>query len=392
MSKCVVACSGGPDSMALLDILNQKKKEIVVAHVNYDHRDTAFRDEKIVRDYCLKNHLEFRVCYPKHEAGNFQAWARDVRYAFFEEVAKEFDCQDIYVAHQMDDVIETYIFQKNRGMICEYYGLKDVSYRHGFYFRRPLLKYTKSELEQYCKDHHVDFGIDESNLTNHYTRNQIRHSLIDHLSKSEKLVYIQKIELENVQLFQQNEYIRSFLKDWDQSVSALMDQSLNWLILDYYLYGYIRHHFSKKYMLDLLKQVRSSCLIEIEDYYLESHLGKLKIQKKKEPVYVSIPLLKYQAYQDFILCDSGSKMESMYVRKSDFPLIVRNVKAGDKIKMRFGDKSLSRFFVDRKISKVDRLHYLVVENASGDIIFVPGLGCDVNHYNNMPNLCFRLCF
>lgn len=52
MSKCVVACSGGPDSMALLDQLNKQGKDIVVAHVNYKHRDTADRDENIVKDYC----------------------------------------------------------------------------------------------------------------------------------------------------------------------------------------------------------------------------------------------------------------------------------------------------------------------------------------------------
>ena len=54
MSKCVVACSGGPDSMALLDQLNKQGKDIVVAHVNYKHRDTADRDENIVKDYCKK--------------------------------------------------------------------------------------------------------------------------------------------------------------------------------------------------------------------------------------------------------------------------------------------------------------------------------------------------
>ena len=74
MSKCVVACSGGPDSMALLDQLNKQGKDIVVAHVNYKHRDTADRDEKIVKEYCKKYDIPVRVLYPVHEKGNFQAW------------------------------------------------------------------------------------------------------------------------------------------------------------------------------------------------------------------------------------------------------------------------------------------------------------------------------
>ena len=63
MSKCVVACSGGPDSMALLDQLNKQGKDIVVAHVNYKHRDTADRDEKIVKEYCKKYDIPVRRAF-----------------------------------------------------------------------------------------------------------------------------------------------------------------------------------------------------------------------------------------------------------------------------------------------------------------------------------------
>ena len=66
--------------MALLDQLNKQGKDIVVAHVNYKHRDTADRDEKIVKEYCKKYDIPVRVLYPVHEKGNFQAWARDVRF------------------------------------------------------------------------------------------------------------------------------------------------------------------------------------------------------------------------------------------------------------------------------------------------------------------------
>ena len=186
MLKCVVACSGGPDSMALLDQLNKQGRDIVVAHVNYKHRDTADRDENIVKEYCQKYGIPVRVCYPIHEKGNFQAWARDVRYAFFEEVADEFDTKLLYVAHQMDDVIETYFFQKKRNMICDYYGLKQESSRHGYKIIRPLLSYTKAELQMYCVENGVSFGIDESNLTNHYTRNVIRHTQIEKMSRKDR--------------------------------------------------------------------------------------------------------------------------------------------------------------------------------------------------------------
>mgnify|MGYP002237851249 CR=1 FL=1 len=81
--RVIVACSGGPDSMALLDICRQKGYEIAVAHVNYKKRETANRDEKIVRQYCENYGIPCFVDEPTWDhVGNFQAWARDVRYDF----------------------------------------------------------------------------------------------------------------------------------------------------------------------------------------------------------------------------------------------------------------------------------------------------------------------
>jgi tRNA(Ile)-lysidine synthase len=74
------------------------------------------------------------------------------------------------------------------------------------------------------------------------------------------------------------------------------------------------------------------------------------------------------------------------VTEKDFPICIRNVKPGDKIEMRFGTKSLSRFFIDRKINRIDRKHWLVMENQAGKVIFVPGLGCDVEHFSVKANL------
>ena len=337
MSKCVVACSGGPDSMALLDQLNKQGKDIVVAHVNYKHRDTADRDENIVKEYCRKYDIPVRVCYPVHEKGNFQAWARDVRYAFFEEVADAFDAKILYVAHQMDDVIETYLFQKNRNMICDWYGLKEKSVRHGYQIVRPLLNFTKSELQQYCNDNGVSFGIDESNLTNHYTRNVIRHTQIEKMDRNEKEEWILKIQNENDFWQIKRAGIEDFLKNWNGNVDSLLNQEDAWLYLDTFLFQALSHHFSRKYMEELCVQLKGNVLIEIENHLLESH-----------------------------------------------------VKVNDVISMRFGNKNVHRFFVDRKICKIYRKYWLVVENNAGKVIFVPGLGCDVEHYSQNQQFYFKM--
>lgn len=390
MSKCVVACSGGPDSMALLDQLNKQGKDIVVAHVNYKHRDTADRDENIVKDYCEKYDIPVRVCYPVHEKGNFQAWARDVRYAFFEEVADAFDAKILYVAHQMDDAIETYLFQKNRNMICDWYGLKEKSIRHGYQIIRPLLNFTKSELQQYCNENGVFFGIDESNLTNHYTRNVIRHTQIEKMSRDEKEAWILKIQNENEVWQTKRKVIEEFFKDWNKDVDSLLDQEDAWLYLDTFLFHSLHHHFSKKYMEELCVQLKRNVLIEIENYLLERHGGKLYFMSSPKDVYYKLDELEFKDYADFVIKNEGKTIEMFSVDASDFPLVIRRVRVNDTIQMRFGNKNVHRFFVDRKISKIYRKYWLVVENNVGNVIFVPGLGCDVGHYSQNQQFYFKI--
>lgn len=390
MSKCVVACSGGPDSMALLDQLNKQGKDIVVAHVNYKHRDTADRDENIVKDYCEKYDIPVRVCYPVHEKGNFQAWARDVRYAFFEEVADAFDAKILYVAHQMDDVIETYLFQKNRNMICDWYGLKEKSIRQGYQIIRPLLNFTKSELQQYCNENGVSFGIDESNLTNHYTRNVIRHTQIEKMSRDEKEAWILKIQNENEVWQIKRKVIEEFFKDWNKDVDSLLDQEDAWLYLDTFLFHSLHHHFSKKYMEELCVQLKGNVLIEIENFLLERHGGKLYFMPRPKDVYYKLDELEFKDYADFVIKNEGKTIEMFSVDASDFPLVIRRVRANDTIQMRFGNKNVHRFFVDRKISKIYRKYWLVVENNVGNVIFVPGLGCDVGHYSQNQQFYFKI--
>ena len=390
MLKCVVACSGGPDSMALLDQLNKQGRDIVVAHVNYKHRDPADRDENIVKEYCQKYGIPVRVCYPIHEKGNFQAWARDVRYAFFEEVADEFDTKLLYVAHQMDDVIETYFFQKKRNMICDYYGLKQESSRHGYKIIRPLLSYTKAELQMYCVENGVSFGIDESNLTNHYTRNVIRHTQIEKMSRKEKEEWILKIEEENAVWKKQRNQINLFLKGWNYDIQLLLNQENAWLYLDSFLFNTLHHHFSRKYMEELCIQLKSNVLIEIENYLLERHNNKLYFLPKPKDVNYKLNALKIGEYEDFTILSQGNRIEGFSVEASDFPLIIRRVRANDSIKMRFGNKNVHRFFVDRKISKIQRKYWLVVENKLGHVIFVPGLGCDVEHYSQNEQFYFKI--
>ncbi|MBP5279662.1 MAG: tRNA(Ile)-lysidine synthetase, partial [Erysipelotrichaceae bacterium] len=77
--RYLIAVSGGPDSMALLDMCLKQDVYLEVAHMNYHHRDTADRDEKIVRNYCRKNKIKFHKAdyNDDQRKGNFQNNARN---------------------------------------------------------------------------------------------------------------------------------------------------------------------------------------------------------------------------------------------------------------------------------------------------------------------------
>ena len=386
MKKIIVAVSGGPDSMALLDTLVKTGKYyIVVAHVNYQKRETAYRDEKIVKAYCETHHLIVRTKYPEyHHDENFQAWARDVRYDFFVRLGQEYGINDLYVAHHKDDAIETYIFQKQRGMLCDYYGMKEESMYQSMRVHRPLLSYTKKQLQMYCDSHHIEYGIDESNLSNDYTRNKIRHSMIDGMTDSEKNQLLLEAKNRNEELKKEREKIKEFFHVWDSNANTLLNQS--WMYLEYYLYNHIHKHYSRKYCQSLMEQLNSSCLIDLESHYLERFIDTIYLVEKEEKINIELNYLEYKEYPNFILGENGKVIEGLSLKEDDFPIRIRTVQDGDSILLRYGKKNVHRFFVDRKIPRYQRLSWIVIENRQKEVIFVPGIGCDVYHFSVKPNL------
>ena len=82
----VIAVSGGPDSMALLDMAFTQKVHCIVSHINYHKRESADRDMMIVKDYCTQNQIPVYVFDAPKETGNFQDYARRFRYEKFKAV------------------------------------------------------------------------------------------------------------------------------------------------------------------------------------------------------------------------------------------------------------------------------------------------------------------
>lgn len=390
----IIGVSGGPDSMALLDMCRLDGLHIIVAHMNYQQRNTADRDMEIVRQYCenygisFVNRMQNKVC-----AGNFQAFAREARYAFYKEVLQQYHGDAVLLAHHLDDHIETYLMQKQRASIGEYLGIREETYIMGCLIIRPLLRYTKKELETYCAEHAILYGIDESNLSDHYTRNRIRHSYIDHMDEIEKLKLCKEIHSENHKLIELRKDCSAFLKTWDGSIQALhkLDSFFLNQVLIQFIYEQCGCHTTMQEIHTISQFIINKAKNWTRDiktkYDIYNEYGKLCIDIKDDVFYeYKLYTLEYLKTPYFEVTHMGSTTEALTVTKEDYPITVRNVRNGDWIQMRFGTKKVNRWFIDRKIPKKDRKRWPVVVNAQGIIILVPKIGCDIAHFSNNPSL------
>ena len=189
----VIGVSGGPDSMALLNLLmklNENKKidaRLVVAHINHGIREEAEEETKFVENFCQKNNIP---CYIKREkveelakkqkVGTEEA-GRKLRYSFFEEVLEKEKASKIATAHNANDNAETILMNLMRGSGTS--GLKGIEIKRDNKYIRPILKATRREIEEYCDAMNLQPKIDKTNKENIYTRNKIRNELIPFIEK-----------------------------------------------------------------------------------------------------------------------------------------------------------------------------------------------------------------
>ena len=182
--------SGGPDSITLLSVLLQLKKEynlsLIVAHVNHMIRENAIKDEEYVKKFCEKNQIQYFIKREnvleksKREKKGLEECGREVRYNFFEKVLKETNSHKIAIAHNLNDNVETIIMNVIRGSGLS--GMKGIEAKRGIYIR-PLIEITREEIEKYCEEQKLSPRHDESNDDNTYTRNKIRNIVLPYLKE-----------------------------------------------------------------------------------------------------------------------------------------------------------------------------------------------------------------
>ena len=367
--KYVVACSFGPDSMALLDAAIKEKLNIVVAHVNYRKRDVSVFEQESLTKYCNERNVSIFVLdlIGQKAEGNFQGWARRKRYEFFADVLRKEGAYAVLVAHNEDDLIETYLMQKNRGNFVKNYGISEENEIFGVKIIRPLLGFSKQFLQEYDDKNNVPYSIDESNLSDVYARNKIRHSVVQKMSKDERNEIVNQI---NKNLMTKVEYKTKFIKK-------------EFLSLDYYQIILLLDHFMQK--MNEHKDISERFVGEIKKSFKSKTTQRFKITNNLwlELDYGNVYLInssKIKSYKntftksfknDFLNIDFSNGAEDRNINNANEEYIVKNCNKSDTLIIKDYTSQIRRLFIDWKMPLFIREIWPGIYDKNDSLIYVP---------------------
>ncbi len=223
--KLVLGVSGGPDSICMLNILNDIRNDkklhiefdIIVAHVNHMIRKEAKEDEIFVKNFCNKIAVEFysksidvQKIANNNKIGTEEA-GRNARYDFFNQILEKTNSNKIAIAHNKNDKVETIIMNILRGSGIS--GLKGIEPIKNNKIIRPLIECERYEIEKYCKEKAIEARIDKTNFENIYTRNKIRNIIIPYIQKEFNPNIIQTMDRLSNLVKEEDEYLENTIID-----------------------------------------------------------------------------------------------------------------------------------------------------------------------------------
>jgi tRNA(Ile)-lysidine synthase len=387
--RVVIGVSGGADSVALAHALKTLGYEIIIAHLNHRLRGAeSDADEKFVKDMAKSMGV---VCVTKKslipESGNLENNARDIRYAFLEEVRKKYKADHVATAHHMDDQVETVLMHMARGSGLR--GQIGIKYQNGRLIR-PMLDVKRTEILDYAGKNCLEYRTDESNSDLSLDRNLWRHLVIPYLGNEMPGFY---------------KKIKNIGRRADSRLKNISDKADKWI--KKYFTGdsavtsseecsFRRAQFSK-----LADDVKAEILIRIlgaKDLYgaslnrlmefIQSGKSGRKLEIKNRMFFIEHDsvLIRGKSFKipelpKMRITVSGIKWGEITI-KSGYgqALYARQWRAGDRFRPAgmSGTKTLQDFFTDKKIpwSRRSRIPVIVDKNdnimAVGDMRLADG--------------------
>lgn len=401
--KILLAVSGGVDSVVMSHLFGEAGFTFAIAHVNYRLRGKESEEDAA---WVARWAEQLGVPFFLHEAtppasGNVQLWAREVRYAWFEELLRREGYDYVATAHHAGDVLETVLFR-----LCRGGGIAAV---HGIlpkqsFLVRPLLFATREQILDYARRHALSWREDRSNATDKYRRNYIRHHVVPHLRKInpkvEEAVWATTCRIREVE-----EVWEEYVEQWRQK--ALCEKGAGVIS---FVFDKLPHKITLWQALlapygvsfDLAEQLMEACirgqsgavfyastyclLLDREEILIRDRhqadapaeefiisttqgscllpSGELRWEQLSAPPS-EIPADPLQAYLD--------------ADKLQFPLKMRIWRPGDRFfpfGMKGRSKKISDFLVNIKLSRFEKEQQYVLTDARGHIVWVVGRRID----------------
>lgn len=402
----VVGFSGGPDSLALLHVLWSLRRlydiKIYAVHLNHMIRgEEAFRDEGFARSFAEQHDIPFfsrRIKvedFAKQSGMSSEEAGRYLRYGLFNEIADEVGASKIAIAHNMNDQAETMIMRFFRGTgISGMVGIKPV--RDNRYIR-PIISCSRNEIEDYCRNNHLNPVIDSTNNEVIYSRNKIRNHVIPYIKDNFNKNIVEGLYRSSEILRDEDDYLNSralielegikiengfSVKDFNMLHPALKRRIIRMLILRIKgdLIGIEIKHIDE--CIELIAKGHTGKTLNLpKELECKVEYELFKIQRKNIVMDYSYKLLIPGCTRvdeaGITICTSilekslQTFKDKQFIKYFDYDKIgnmveVRNRRDGDFIfpKGMSGKKKLKEIFIDKKIprDKRNRIPLVVFNN------------------------------
>lgn len=410
----LIAISGGIDSVVLTHLFHKLHFTISLAHCNFSLRGKeSNEDEEFVISlgekleiptYSIKFETEE---YAKEKGISTQMAARDLRYDWFQKIAKEKNIDYIITAHQKDDVLETFLINLTRGTGLD--GLTGIPEIQGNIVR-PFMIFTRNEILVYAAKRKIEWREDRTNSSIRYVRNKIRHKVVPVLKElNPNLLETFYNTLENLKGSQQ--IVKDRIQNVKEKTTKIHKKELHFSIPELkklsnpkiYLFEILKDYgftewndvadllncqsgkqvFSKTHR--LLKDREVLILSEIlqqeetDSFEIFENTTEINvpIALKLETVTIPFDTKNHQnkVLEELIFDDKNTI--SIDFDKIEFPLILRKWQKGDyffPIGLN-GKKKVSKFFKDEKLSLIDKENSWLL-CSKNEIVWVVGKRLD----------------
>lgn len=399
--RILVALSGGADSMALLNAFLTLGYTCEAAHCNFHLRgDESDEDERFVTEYCRKKQVPLHI---KHfdtqgealkKGISIEMAARDLRYQWFWELVEEKDFSRLVTGHHGDDMIETFFLNLARGTGVR--GLRGMHESRGLLLR-PLLAFRREEIEVWCSQNGIPFRTDSSNLDTAYQRNHIRHNILPEMEKLNSSFFsTMQRNFKNI-----DDVWQVFMDRVEELKQQILAHEGEHMLIPIRL---ISEHPQREVVLfEILRPYgfRGATISEIiesfdgipgkqffsQDYRLvrdRYNLILLPREAREEEMFyiengqtevagpLKMSITQYEANKDFKFSRDPMCI-NLDAECIDFPLKVRHWQKGDLFRPLGMEKfkKLSDFFVDEKLSRVEKERVWLLISGD-DIVWVVG--------------------